>query len=248
MIMIFYFSATGNSKHVAECIAKHIGDRAIPIADCLKKEKFNFLDQPEEKIGFVCPVYNFGLPITVIDFISELNLNTKSKYIFTVVTFGGFSGGASKMLKTMLEQKGLTVSAQYSVKMPDTWTPVYDVSNTEKINKINTKADKSINRIIRKIIRNSGGNYDFRRLPFCEGIYKGYENMRNTNRLSVNEKCTGCGLCKKQCPVNAIEIQGGKPVWVKEKCAMCLGCLHRCPEFAIQRGEKTALHGQYIHD
>ena len=245
--MIFYFSATGNSKHVAEKIAKNIGDRAIPIADCLKNDKFNFIAQPDEKIGFVCPVYNFGLPITVIDFINNLNLNMKNGYVFTVVTFGGFSGCATKQLKELLEEKNIICNAHYSVKMPDTWTPVYDVSNKEKIEKINIRADKSIDKIIRKIKNNICGNYDLHRLPFCENAYKGYENMRNTSSLSVNNDCTGCGLCEKLCPVEAIKIQNGKPVWVKEKCAMCLGCLHRCPEFAIQRGNKTAIHGQYIH-
>ncbi len=246
--MIFYFSATGNSMHTAMRIAESIGDRAIPITDCLKKDKFNFIAQPGEKIGFVCPVYNLGLPVTVIDFIDRLNLQSAENSVFTVVTFGGFSGGASKMLNELLAKKDFVCSANYSVKMPDTWTPVYDVSDKEKLRKINKKADEKINKIIRSIKRNASGNFDFYRLPFCEGAYKGYENMRRTGSLSVNEKCTGCGLCEKLCPVDAIRIQGGKPVWVKDKCAMCLGCLHHCPEFAIQRGEKTALHGQYVHD
>lgn len=245
--MIFYFSATGNSRHVAERIAESIGDRAIPIADCLKNERFNFITQPNEKIGFVCPVYNFSLPITVTDFIEKLNLNMNGGYVFTVLTFGGFSGGATKQIKELLAKNNIICNAHYSVRMPDNWTPVYDVSNKEKIDKTNRKADKSIDKIISRIKRNANGNYDLRRLPFCKNSYKGYENMRRTATLSVNEKCSGCGLCEKLCPVEAIEIQDGKPVWVKEKCAMCLGCLHRCPEFAIQRGEKTAIHGQYIH-
>ena len=57
----------------------------------------------------------------------------------------------------------------------------------------------------------------------------------------------GCGLCAKNCPEQAIRMQAGKPFWVKEKCAACLECLHRCPKFAIQYGEKTKHHGQYLH-
>ncbi|MBR4858229.1 MAG: EFR1 family ferrodoxin [Clostridia bacterium] len=246
--MIFYFSATGNSRHAACRIAEAVGDRAIPVTDCLKNEKFNFIAQPNEKIGFVCPVYNLGLPVTVIDFIKKLNLNLKDNYVFSCVTFGGFSGSATKMLNSLLTEKGICVNAAYSVKMPDTWTPVYDVSDKDKIEKINKKADKTITAVIRKIKNSKNGNCDFYRLPFCQGFYKDYENMRRTETLSVNDNCIGCGKCAELCPVDAIEMRNGKPVWVKEKCAMCLGCLHRCPEFAIHRGKKTALHGQYTHE
>lgn len=246
--MIFYFSATGNSEHTAKRIAESFDEKIISVTECLKSEKFHFTAQTDEKIGFVCPVYNVGLPITVSDFLKKLRLEVKDNYVFTVVTFGSFSGGASRMLRERLERKGLSVNAQFSVKMPDTWTPVFDVSNKEQMQEINGKADKSIDKIIQRIEKRANGNYDFGRLPFCDKLYKDYENMRKTASLSVGGGCIGCGKCAEQCPVDAIEIRAGKPVWVKEKCAMCLGCLHHCPEFAIQRGEKTALHGQYVHE
>lgn len=245
--MIFYFSATGNSRHVAKKIADVLGESAVNITECLKKEFFNFLADKSEKIGFVFPVYNFGLPITVVDFIEKLNLQHCGNFVFTVATCGGFSGGASKIAKDLLGKKGIDVCAQFSVRMPDTWTPAYDVSDENKNAKINAKADKKIDSIIRKIKACRQGNFDSRRIPFGEKFYGGYESLRRTSSLSVESDCIGCGLCAKECPVDAIEIQNDKPVWVKEKCAMCLGCLHRCPQFAIQRGENTKKHGQYIH-
>lgn len=245
--MIFYFSATGNSRHATKKIADTLGENTINITECLKKDFFNFIADKNEKIGFVFPVYNFGLPITVVDFIKNLNLQHSGNYVFTVATCGGSSGGASKIAKDMLRKSGIEPNAHFSVVMPDTWTPAYDVSDEAKNAKINAKADKKINSIAKKIKACRQGNFDSRRIPFSEKFYGGYESLRRTSSLSVEENCIGCGLCAKECPVNAIEIQSGKPVWVKEKCAMCLGCLHRCPEFAIQRGSKTKEHGQYIH-
>jgi ferredoxin len=147
----------------------------------------------------------------------------------------------------LLKEKGITVTAQFYVRMPDTWTPVFDLSDKEKVRKINDKAGIKIFKIANQVHRRIRGNRDYGRMPFADLFYKDYEEMRRKDRLSVNDNCIGCGLCEKLCPVEAIEIQNGKPVWIKEKCAMCLGCLHHCPEFAIQRGAKTALHGQYVH-
>lgn len=244
--MIFYFSATGNSRHAAKRTAEATGDRIISITDCLKNSTFDFTADEDENVGFALPVYNFGVPVTVVDFIDKLNLNGGG-YVFTVVTCGGSSGGASKMMRNLLKKKGIKTHAHYSVKMPDTWTPVYDLSDKEKVAETNRKADEKISGIIKKISKKSKGNFDTIRIPFSDRLYGGYENLRRTDSLSVDGNCVGCGLCAKECPVDAIEIRNGKPVWVKDKCAMCLGCLHRCPEFAIQRGEKTKIHGQYIH-
>ena len=246
--MIFYFSATGNSSHIAKLIAEKTGDRYADITECLKKDLYNFIADKEENIGFVFPVYNFGLPITLCRFIEKLNINMNGNYVFTVATYGGFSGGASKIIKKKLAEKDIKVNAQYSVRMPDTWTPVYDLSDKNKNAERNRKADKSAGIIIKKISKKKNGNFDSRRIPLSEYFYKDYEALRRTSSLSVEDNCIGCGLCAKNCPENAIEIQNGRPVWVKDKCAMCLGCLHRCPQFAIQRGNNTKKHGQYIHE
>ena len=246
--MIFYFSATGNSRHIAKMIAGKTGDKYADITEFVKNEFYNFVFDKKENIGFVFPVYNFGLPITLCRFLENLNINMSGNYVFTVATFGGFSGGASKIIKKKLLKNNIEVNAQYSVRMPDTWTPVYDLSDKNKVAKRNKKADKTTEIIIKKISKKKNGNFDFRRIPLSDFFYKDYESLRRTSSLSVEENCIGCGLCAKNCPEDAIEIQNSRPVWVKDKCAMCLGCLHRCPQFAIQRGGNTKKHSQYIHE
>ena len=50
----------------------------------------------------------------------------------------------------------------------------------------------------------------------------------------VEEKCKGCGLCQKHCPVDAIEGEGReKRVINQDKCIKCGTCIMTCPFHAI---------------
>ena len=55
------------------------------------------------------------------------------------------------------------------------------------------------------------------------------------SKITIHEeKCKGCGLCQKHCPVNAIEGDGRNPrVINQDKCIKCGTCLTSCPFKAI---------------
>lgn len=250
--MIFYFSATGNSKYVALKIAENIKEAAISITDCVKSQKFTFEVKDKEKIGFVIPTYFWGLPSIAYEFLDKLELRMSDSYhpyIYHVATFGTTTGQIGYMVNEFLKKRGLSLNGRFSVQMPDTWTPVFNLTNKEKINKINHNAEKQIAEMAEKIRSEFAGDFSHRKVPmFAVKLhYPMYESARETKHFMVEDSCIGCRLCANKCPVEAIEMQGGRPVWVKEKCTLCLGCLHHCPKFAIQYGNKTQKHGQYIN-
>jgi ferredoxin len=236
--MIFYFSATGNCKYVAKRIADATGDEIQSIQNISDDTILS-----DHTIGIISPTYNYTLPVITRDFLMKVKLS--ADYLYYVAAYGTSPGGSDRHAAKFL---GRPFDAYFSVKMPDTWTPTYDLSTPEKIAKFTKTTEADIDRVIRYVKEKHNGQFmDNRKNTLIAFIGKClYEDTRKTKHLYVTEDCIGCGLCAKKCPVQAIEIREKKPVWVKDKCMMCLGCLHRCPKFAIQydRGN-TKEHGQY---
>lgn len=248
--MIIYFSATGNSRYVANQLAAD-KERIIFIPDAIDQEIYEYNVEPNENVGIISPTYNWTIPSIVEEFLEKLKLNYSTKpYIYYVGTFGTTTGAAAAMANRYMTSKGYSFDAMFDVQMPDTWTPTFDLSDKEHVKKINHLADVQIQQLQEAVSDKITGKHMHITMPYAAGVIGKhiYDNKtRYTSNLSVEDTCIGCGLCAKKCPVHAIAMKEKHPVWVKEKCTMCLGCLHHCPKFAIQCGKKTKFHGQYQH-
>ncbi len=242
--MILYFSATGNCKYVAARIAQSDEQRVISIVDCVQNNRYTFEDQ---MIGIVSPTYYWGLPSIVKDFLEKASFRTE--YLYFVATYGTTPGAIGHMANKAIRDR--EIDAYYSVRMPDTWTPMFDLSTPQKVKRFTKTTETEIENVIQSISsREKNKNMSLRTMAlitklFAQPIYN--KKVRLTANFHVENSCIGCGLCARKCPVQAIEMQNKKPVWVREKCVMCLGCLHHCPEFSIQYGNHTKAHGQYTN-
>ena len=54
----------------------------------------------------------------------------------------------------------------------------------------------------------------------------------------ITEKCTKCGACENECPVNAISFDGEKHVVNPEECTGCGTCSAVCPVGAPKEVEE----------
>ncbi len=253
--MVFYFSATGNSRHVAQRLAAATGDQCTDIAALTHGEAHIAALAPGERLGFVFPVYFWGLPNVVDCFIKKLSVRTPkgeaAPYAYGVLTYGTSVGGAYAELGRALRKRGIKLSARYRVRMPDSWTPMFDLSDKEKTLRKCRRAEPQIDTIARLVAQRWRGtqhSWTELPLPISRLYHLDYRRARRTTHFRVLEdRCIHCGRCARRCPVGAIKMCGGLPRWEKPECAACLGCLHRCPVFAIQYGKHTERHGQYCH-
>lgn len=249
--MIFYFSGTGNSEYVATRLAEATGEACFSMAECLNVEKCSFRVGDAERVGFVTPVYFWGLPSVVVDFMLRLDLHAECKpFVYHVVTYGTTTGQSHAQMSRLLERKGFSLDGKYIVRMVDVWTPMFNLSDKEKCLRITRKAERQIEKNVLRIQNRVAGNFDYLRVPGWLGrlYYRTYEAERRTSRFRLlTDRCVGCGLCASRCPVHAIKMRSCHPVWTEERCAMCLRCLHHCPKFAIQCGKHTDRHGQFVH-
>lgn len=53
----------------------------------------------------------------------------------------------------------------------------------------------------------------------------------------IKEKCVGCKICIKECPVKAIKMVGNKAIIDATKCVGCGLCVGKCPVKAIVKDE-----------
>lgn len=67
--MILYFSATGNSLHVAARLARATGEAYADMAEALRTGRLRCRLRPDERLGIVTPVYFWGLPEAVATFL-----------------------------------------------------------------------------------------------------------------------------------------------------------------------------------
>lgn len=248
--MIFYFSATGNSEHVAKSIAEANGDKVCYIPNLINSGSMSFDVSDEEMMGFVSPTYYWGLPSIVKEFLENIEITFRERpYTFFIATYGTKNGGISQSAEKILKKRGVAIDAFYEIKMPDSWTPVFDLTDEENVQQRVRVADDKLEEVKSHISSRVKGSFMSDCIPefISRMFHEMYDKARLTENLLVESQCMGCGRCAENCPVHAIVIENEKPRWVVDECVMCLGCLHHCPSFAIQYGKKTKGHGQYVN-
>ena len=255
--MIFYFSGCGNSKHVAETIAAGLNDTLTFIPEAAREGRYEYTLAECERLGFVFPIYAWGPPKLVMDFVEKLSVKIgpstgsgTSPYIYFACTMGDECGLAEDIFRKAIEQKGWQLNACFSVQMPETYIgmPGFKLDTDANAQRKITAADAAMKELIPRLQKRESFS---RMTPGGAAWLKshlinpGFSKMAtNDKKYRVTEACIHCGKCVETCPLKNITLEEGRPVW-HGNCTMCMGCYHHCPVNAIQYGKATVGKGQY---
>ena len=60
------------------------------------------------------------------------------------------------------------------------------------------------------------------------------KGQREADFSLASEKCQSCGICVKNCPTDALILEGDKVTFNEENCIYCRQCEAICPVTAIK--------------
>lgn len=251
--MIYYFSGLGNTAYAAKKIAEYIGDKCFFIPHVKPEvQKFEY----GEGLGILFPIYSWGVPPIVIDFIKSLDedfisdIKKKGSAVWAVCIYGDEAGNAIKMLQKTFRFRGLELIGAWGITAPNTYVllPGFDVDSQEVEKKKLEKAQIRIKEIAEKI-KSGSWEVDVKRGSFPalrSAIYPGFIKYgMNTKKWHFSSACVRCGKCVKSCPINNICMGNEGPEW-GTNCISCLACYHNCPYHAVEYGKVTKNKGQYV--
>lgn len=224
--MLFYFTGTGNSLY----IAKQISENPISIPQIINHDNMNFED---DTIGIVCPVYCHIPPHIVIEFMKKATF--KTNYFYMILTYGNRHGGVAELTENIAKECGIKIDYIKNILMVDNYLPVFDMDEQKSI-------DKNIEKQITETLSDISERKKY--IPVStEEDKQLHKNLLDTvstmprfnsgEQIQVTEKCIGCGICQKVCPIGNFYIENKKALRKKETCEFCLACANNCPQKAI---------------
>lgn len=250
---IWYFTGTGNTLSIARDLAlelsRDLGDtELVPIPSLMHQET---IAADAESVGIAFPVYFFGMPALVRQFLQKIRL-TSSQYIFGIATCGQGPGPALFDLRALLEEKGTTLSAGFVFVMPENYIGPVDLMGDAGHRQEKYTAARGRIASVAEAIRD-------RKVSVPEGSdsavlrFGGWMSRtlmtfvyRTPRRLHATSTCNQCRTCERVCPTQNITVEKDAVHWGKD-CTQCYACIHWCPTGAIEIGGRTTGKPRYHH-
>jgi ferredoxin len=245
-IIIYYYTGTGNSLWTARLIAVELSNAIVYPMSLMNGDAI----AEAETIGLVFPVHMWGVPSLVLNFLKKIEKNS-NRYYFAFAVNAGQVSRTLIQLQNHMATSGLRLSLGIDIVLPSNYIPWGGPGPSEKREKLYLEARKKIKQVAPSIAGKESLPMEkgplWQRILFSAAYKVTYSMIPKMDRdFWVDQKCNGCGICEKVCPVKNIVMIKEKPTWL-HRCEQCLACIQWCPKEAIQYGKKTSMYERYHH-
>ena len=243
--MIVYFSGTGNSRYAARLLAERLEDEIIDAGNYFAGEKTAALSS-EKPWVFVCPTYAWRMPRAFTAFIERSSF-TGAKEAYFVMTCGSDIGGAGKYIVKLCAEKDFRCMGVLPVVMPENYIAMFGVPDAAEAREIVADAKPRIESAAAYIAE--GRRFNSVKVSVMGMLNSNFNGMFYSvcvkdKNFAAGDKCVGCGLCAKDCPMGNIRMENGRPVW-NGNCTHCMRCICSCPQEAIEYGKTSVGKPRY---
>ncbi|MDR0991420.1 MAG: EFR1 family ferrodoxin [Ruminococcus sp.] len=231
-----YFSGTGNTKFCAESFLSEMGGGA---AVSIENPAALNTAAGDNDLLLAYPVYFSDIPIIMRDFLTAHKSFFAGKNVFILCTMTAFSGDGAGCGARFLRDCGANIIGGLHIIMPDCIADIKLFKKDEAAQKlIIEKAEAKIAAAVKNYKNgkppkngmsfiNMLGGLLIQRI-WCRRMIDNYaENLKIDS-----EKCIGCEICVKCCPMKNIETKDEK-AFAKNRCTRCYRCINKCPKQAI---------------
>ena len=250
-LIIYYFSGTGNARNVTHWIENiaHKYKIETQIIDISKLKSRKDITIPDNAlIGFCSPTHGFNFPPIMFHFLLRFPRSRKNRVFIINTRAGlkmgkyflpGMSGLAQFFSALILILKGFRIVGMHPIDLPSNWISFHPGIKPKVVESIYRRRKKETERFALNLINNQKDFKGLRTILIdllispIAFLYYIIGRFILAKSFYASKDCTNCGLCIKECPLQAIKTVDNRNFWTY-KCESCMQCMNICPERAIE--------------